>query len=82
MYLENFGTKKEIQEIIKCLDWEDFYKKLDQGVLQLVQEFYANLDEGVDNKVIVRGKWFNMSNETIYKLIGAPDHDEKSIQYS
>lgn len=42
----------------------------DDGALQLVKEFYANLEEKVVDKVIVRGKWISMFSEAINKLIG------------
>lgn len=45
-----------MKEIINCLGWKKIYKKLDEGALQLVKEFYANLHERVDNKVFVREK--------------------------
>lgn len=44
--------------------------------MQLVMEFYSNLEEGVDDKVFLRGKWINRSSEAINKLIGGPDHEE------
>lgn len=49
--------------------------KLDEGVLQL-EEFYTTLEERVDDKVFVRGKWISMSSEAINKLIRAPDYEE------
>lgn len=46
------------------------------GVLQVVKEFYANLEERVDDKVFVRGKWVNISSMAINNLIGALEHEK------
>lgn len=40
----------------------------------MVTEFYANLEEKVEDKVFVKGKWVTMTSEAINKLIGALDH--------
>lgn len=56
MELESFGIDKKVKDIIKCLGRKELCKKLDEGVLQIVKEFYANLDENVDDKVFVKGK--------------------------
>lgn len=44
--------------------------------MQLVKEFYANLEEIVDDKIFVRGKWINISSKAINKLIGVHDHED------
>lgn len=46
------------------------------GVLQVVKEFYANLEERVDDKVFVRGKWVNISSVVINNLIRTPEQEE------
>lgn len=76
MDLDSIGKEKEVKYIINCLDWKEFFKKLDEGVLQLIEEFYANRNERVDDKVYAKGIWINMSSETINNLIGALDHEE------
>lgn len=67
--LDSFDTNKEAKEIIQCLCWTMFSMRPDDGALQLVKEFYANLEEKVVDKVIVRGKWISMFSEAINKLI-------------
>lgn len=52
---DSYGANKVIQDIIKRLGWNEFYKKPDEGVLQLLKEFYANLEERINDKVFVRG---------------------------
>lgn len=56
------------------MGWIEFCKKPDEGVLQLLKEFYTNLEESVNDKVFVRV--INMSNEAMSKLIRALDHKE------
>lgn len=46
------------------------------GVLQVVKEFYANLEERVDDKVFVRGKWVKISSVVINNPIRTPEQEE------
>lgn len=74
--LHSYVTDMEVKDIIRSLGWTEFYKKPDEGILQLVKEFYTNVDKRVNDKVSVRGKWINMLNERSNKLIGAPDQED------
>lgn len=74
--LDNFGINKEVQEIIQCIGWAELCKKPNEGILRLLKEFYANLEERVNDKVFVWGKWISMSSKAINKFIRAPDHEE------
>lgn len=65
----------EVKEIINYLGWKKLCEKR-EGVLQLIKEFYANLDEREDDNVFVRKKWVVISSGAINNLIGAPDHEE------
>lgn len=62
--------------IIDCFGWKKFCEKPKEGELQLVKEFYTNLEERVDDKVFVRGKWVDVSSLVINNLIGVPKHEE------
>lgn len=42
---------------------DKLYKKPDKAVVQMVKEFYANLENWVDDKVFIRGQWINMASE-------------------
>lgn len=46
--------------------------------MQLVKELFVNLDDRADDKVLVRGKWINMSSETFNKLSSEAFKDEFS----
>lgn len=41
-----------------------------------MKEFYANLEQRVEDKVFMRGKWVDVSSEAINSLISAPEHEE------
>lgn len=69
MDLESYKANKVVMDIIKSLGWTTICGKPDEGVLQLVREFYANLKEKED-KVFVRGKWAIMTSELINKMVG------------
>lgn len=47
-----------------------------EAVLQLVKEFYANMEKKVDDKVFVRGNWVTITSEDINKMVEAPDYEE------
>lgn len=34
------------------------------------------LEDRIDDKVFVRGKWISLSSEAINKLLGAPNHEK------
>lgn len=34
------------------------------------------MEDRVDDKVFVRGKWISLSSEAINKLLGAPNHEK------
>lgn len=74
--LESYKAYIVIQNIIKSCGWVAFYGKLDKGVLQLVREFYANVEEKEDDKVFVRDKWVMITSKAINELIGAPNREE------
>lgn len=46
-------------------------------MLKVVKEFYVNLEDGVENKIFVRGKWVDVSSEAINNLISGSEHDEE-----
>lgn len=72
--LDNIGTDA-LKEIINCLGWKKLCDKL-EGLLQLVKEFYANIEESVYEKVFVSQKQVDISSLAINNLIGAPEHEE------
>lgn len=41
-----------------------------------MKAFYANLEERLEDRVFVRGKWVDVSSEAINNLIGAPKHNK------
>lgn len=74
--MDSIGTDSDVKEIINYLGWRKFCGKTKEGVLQVVKEFYVNLEERVDGKVFVRGKWVDVSSMTIINLIGPPKYEE------
>lgn len=74
--MESASTDPKIKEIIASLGWTKFCEKRREGVLQVVKEFYVNLEERVEDKVFLRGKWIYVSSEAINNLISAPEHEE------
>lgn len=74
--LESYKAYKVIQNIIKSCGWAAFYGKPDEGVLQLVREFYASMEEKKDDKVFMWDNWEIIISEAINELIGAPNHEE------
>lgn len=44
--------------------------------LQLVGEFYANVEDRVDDEVFVRGVWMMLASEAINKLVDTLEHEE------
>lgn len=49
--------------------------------MQLVKEFYDNLEEWVNDKVFFRMKWIIMSSEAINTLVEAPEHEEDGYSF-
>lgn len=68
--MDRIGIHKEVKEIINYLGCKKFYRKLEEGVLQIVKDFNANLVERVDDKVLLE------ESGLINNLIEAPEHEE------
>lgn len=74
-------TKKQVTEEreIEGKDLAESTTQRPTQVLHLVKEFYANLEEMIDDKVFVKGKWVDISSLAINKLIGSMKREEDDI---
>lgn len=68
----NASTDPLIKDIVNNIGWMKFCEKSSEGELQVVKDFYANLEERVEDKVFVRRKWFYVLSEAINNMIDAP----------
>lgn len=69
MDLISFKNDKNILDIIAAVGWTTFCGKPDEGALNMVKEFYANLEQIKDDKVFVHGHWVVVSGEIINTLL-------------
>lgn len=65
-------TWKELAQTMNCLKWKKFCEKIEEVVMHLVKEFYANIGGRLDDKVFV----LDVSSVVINNLIGALEHEE------
>lgn len=70
-------TDKVIQDIVKSLRCTVFCCKLDEGVLQLVRKFYANMEEKKDDSICMRQMSdHDKQRQQQTNSIAAPNHEE------